>query len=98
MLIFVGIIVAMILVIVICFCCVREEEDSGIPIVARAEKEFKKKVKLGGFDTEVHTVETKDGYKLKVFRIVDSVDSKSTDKKPVVFLQHGIMANADIFV
>ena len=98
MLLFVAIIVAMIVVIIICFCCFKENVNVGEAIAAKAEKEFKKKVKIGGFDTEVHHVDTKDGYILKVFRIVESVDKKNQEGKPVVFLQHGMMANSDIFV
>jgi hypothetical protein len=54
MLIFFAIIIALIVVISICFCCMKEVQDPAEPIVAKALKEFKKKVKAGGFETEAH--------------------------------------------
>jgi gastric triacylglycerol lipase len=49
------------------------------------------------YPTEEHIITTADGYKLKFFRI----QAKGTSiiaGKPVVFLQHGILSNSDIWI
>ena len=46
------------------------------------------------YPVEVHTVTTEDGYKLTVFRI-QAKNTKITEGKPVVLLQHGLLDSAD---
>lgn len=48
-------------------------------------------------DGSCHVVTTEDGYKLKIFRVNDNkIGNKG--KKPVVFLQHGLLCSADNWV
>ena len=46
-----------------------------------------------GYPSEVHNVETEDGYHLQVFRI-QAKGTQITEGKPVVFAQHGITNSA----
>ncbi|XP_037730067.1 lipase 3-like [Drosophila subpulchrella] len=50
------------------------------------------------YPVEVHTVVTRDGYILDIFRIPYSEKCKKRGKKPVVFLQHGLTCSADTFL
>ncbi|KDR15390.1 lipase 3-like [Zootermopsis nevadensis] len=48
-----------------------------------------------GYPAETHTVTTEDGYILTMHRIPYSPKSNSTDtKRPVVFLQHGLISSS----
>ncbi|XP_043481763.1 lipase 3-like [Leptopilina heterotoma] len=55
-------------------------------------------VERHGFPAEEHIVTTKDGYILKIHRIPGSASKPKSKGKPVVFLQHGILASSDTFV
>ena len=58
-------------------------------------KTFQQIVEDNGFISEVHPINTLDGYKLNVYRI----RAHSTrDNAPVVFLQHGILDTANCWI
>ncbi|XP_070073656.1 lipase 1 [Drosophila takahashii] len=50
------------------------------------------------YPVETHTVVTRDGYILDIFRIPSSQKCKWRGIKPVVFLQHGLTCSADTFL
>ena len=58
-------------------------------------KSFQDIVLENGFSFEEYPVITKDGYKLKVFRISSSSTPKNA---PIVFMQHGIMDTANCWI
>jgi len=60
-----------------------QERDDVLELIAKA-----------GYKGEAHTVETEDGYFLKVHRLLPK---QWTNKRPV-FLQHGLMATAADFI
>jgi lysosomal acid lipase/cholesteryl ester hydrolase len=47
-----------------------------------------------GYPVEIHNVTTADGYILTLHRIPYSPKSPAAPNKPVVFLQHGILASS----
>ncbi|KAF8151739.1 Alpha/Beta hydrolase protein [Crassisporium funariophilum] len=55
-----------------------------------------------GYTQEEHVVTTEDGYVLTLHRIIskDTMDAKapSSKQKPVVYLQHGLLTNSELFV
>ncbi|XP_015603030.1 lipase 3 isoform X2 [Cephus cinctus] len=55
-------------------------------------------VQRHGYSAEEHNVTTEDGYNLLIHRIPDSPAKVEIKKKPVVFLQHGVMASSDSWV
>ncbi|OXU23412.1 hypothetical protein TSAR_002182 [Trichomalopsis sarcophagae] len=55
-------------------------------------------VKRHDYPAEEHKITTLDGYLLRLHRIPGSQKSPSASDKPVVFLQHGILASSDQFV
>ncbi|XP_016959939.2 lipase 3-like [Drosophila biarmipes] len=50
------------------------------------------------YPVEAHTVVTRDGYVLDIFRIPNSKKCRKGGVKPVVFLQHGLTCSADTFL
>ncbi|XP_034952337.1 lipase 3-like [Chelonus insularis] len=50
-----------------------------------------------GYEAEEHIVVTKDYYLLEIFRIDSSPKSPAAKGKPVVLLQHGLMASSDVW-
>ncbi|KAM3955811.1 lipase 3-like [Aphomia sociella] len=48
-----------------------------------------------GYKSEEHIVTTKDGYLLKVFRIVRSRNCKGRKRSPPVILMHGLLLSSD---
>eukprot|EP00347_Sterkiella_histriomuscorum_P018552 403345077 len=59
---------------------------------------FEQIVKENGFQYEEHTVTTKDGYILKIFRIPGRTTEATTNGKKVALLQHGILDSADCWI
>uniref|UniRef100_A0A1L8DPY1 Lipase n=2 Tax=Nyssomyia neivai TaxID=330878 RepID=A0A1L8DPY1_9DIPT len=53
-------------------------------------------IKCYGYPVESHEVETSDGYLLTLHRIPHgrNLEEKSSSKKPVVFLQHGLLTSS----
>lgn len=52
-----------------------------------------------GYPTEVHSVETDDGYLIKLYRIPFSPkSSKTNETRPVVFLMHAFMESSNSFI
>ncbi|XP_050551161.1 uncharacterized protein LOC118266188 [Spodoptera frugiperda] len=47
------------------------------------------------YTIEEHTVKTDDGYVLTVFRIPPKMRTRDVQKRPVVFLMHGVLGSAD---
>ncbi|XP_017102668.2 lipase 3-like [Drosophila bipectinata] len=55
-------------------------------------------IKSYHYPIENHTVRTKDGYMLEVFRIPDSHECHERKAKKVVFLMHGMYSSSDAFL
>jgi len=57
------------------------------------------RIESHGYSSEVHEVETKDGYVLTLFRIPYShnLDNKNKNRPPVL-LQHGLFSNSDCWL
>lgn len=51
-----------------------------------------------GYPAEEHTVKTIDGYKIRIHRIPGSPSNLEMIGKPVVFMQHGLLASSDSWV
>jgi hypothetical protein len=51
-------------------------------------------VKKFGYECEEHTVQTKDGYLLTIFRIPSRINENEPKFKPAVLMQHGFLSNA----
>lgn len=51
-----------------------------------------------GFPVEIHDVTTEDGYVLTMHRIPYGRSGPTTERRPVVFLMHGIMSASSHFV
>ncbi|XP_034949217.1 lipase 3-like isoform X2 [Chelonus insularis] len=51
-----------------------------------------------GYKVETHEVKTIDGYLLSMHRITGKINESSKLQKPVVFLQHGILASSAIWI
>ena len=60
-------------------------------------RSFKEIVERNGFKMEEHTMTTKDGYILKVFRIL-GLKYEGRKVKPVAYFQHGLLDSADCWV
>lgn len=70
---------------------------AGMPGPDDMHRSFEELCQHYGFRFESHTVTTKDGYLLTVFRIPGTInDAKTT--KPVIFMQHGLLDSADCWV
>ena len=57
-------------------------------------------IRFWGYDCEVHSVQTRDGYKLEIHRIPRGKDEKPLGygkTKPVVLLGHGIISSSSAF-
>ncbi|XP_046432851.1 lipase 3-like [Neodiprion fabricii] len=63
-----------------------------------AVSDFLGLVKQYHYPAEEHNVTTIDGYNLRFHRIPGSARSSLVEKKPVVFVQHGISASSDSWV
>ena len=48
--------------------------------------------------SEEHFLITPDGYHLLLHRILPSTPSKTTKKKPVVLIQHGLLTNSEFLI
>jgi hypothetical protein len=59
-------------------------------------KQFKEIAESNGFEFESHSVVTKDGYILELYRV--RAPFTPDTGAPVVFLQHGIMSSADCWI
>ena len=55
-------------------------------------------VERHGYSAEEHYLTTDDGYNLRIHRISGSPSNPKSKGKPVVYLQHGIIASSDSFV
>ncbi|XP_046394955.1 lipase 3-like [Ischnura elegans] len=57
-------------------------------------------IKRRGYPVEVHEVETDDHYLLSLHRIPHGIndDANSTEKRPVAYLQHGLIASSSDWV
>lgn len=51
-----------------------------------------------GYPSEVHSVVTEDGYKLKIFRLTRGKKCEGPVKKAPVLLMHGLFSNADTWI
>lgn len=51
-----------------------------------------------GYPAEEYKVQTPDGYLVRVHRIPGSQANPKASGKPVVYIQHGILASSDMFV
>ncbi|KAJ4436516.1 hypothetical protein ANN_16547 [Periplaneta americana] len=51
-----------------------------------------------GYPVEIHNVTTADGYILSLHRIPYGLKSKAAPNKPIVFLQHGILATSSDWI
>lgn len=51
-------------------------------------------VKKFGFECEEHTVQTRDGYMLTIFRLPSRINEYDPKFRPAVLLQHGFLSNA----
>ncbi|XP_058795451.1 lipase 3-like [Phymastichus coffea] len=60
--------------------------------------DFLSLVRRHGYPAEEYEVLTDDGYKLKAHRIPGSPTQPKAPGKPVVYIQHGILASSDMFV
>ena len=79
-----------------------KERREGITDEQEAGWSFAKICRARGYPFEMHKVLTQDGYWLTVFRILGSKGQKAADalkqKKPVLYLQHGVVDSADTFI
>lgn len=55
-------------------------------------------VERHGYPAEEYKVQTPDGYLLRLHRIPGSPANPKAPGKPVVYIQHGILASSDMFV
>ncbi|XP_015172147.1 PREDICTED: uncharacterized protein LOC107064237 [Polistes dominula] len=55
-------------------------------------------VERHGYPAEEHKVITDDGYIITIHRVPYSPISNNTTKKPVVFIQHGLLTSSDLWV
>ncbi|XP_005186694.1 lipase 3-like [Musca domestica] len=57
------------------------------------------RIKAAGYGSETHTIFTKDGYGLTVFRIIGRGNrTTSSPTAPVVLMMHGLMSSSDCWV
>lgn len=57
------------------------------------------RIKSHGYAAESHSVETSDGFVLKLFRLPYSHKLKNQDKyRPAILLQHGLLSNSDCWL
>lgn len=55
-------------------------------------------IKKYGYPVEVHVVESEDGYQTTLHRIPYGRKNDTVGKRPIVFIQHGIMCSSDVWV
>ncbi|XP_073820519.1 lipase 3-like [Musca autumnalis] len=76
-----------------------QEYKPYIDFPLRAVKTSADRIREHGYPAESHFVETPDGYVLNAFRIPYSPKlNNANEKKPVVFIQHGLFACSDCFL
>lgn len=51
-----------------------------------------------GFLAEEHKVTTHDGYHLKLHRLITNSSHLKSWSRPIVFLQHGMIASSDSYI
>ena len=83
--------ITLFLTVLLCCCSLSQAQK---PNRLQATENFVDYVLRLNYPVEVHTVTTEDGYKLTVFR-VQAKNTKITEGKPVVLLQHGLLDSAD---
>ena len=85
----------------------REAQPSKeIPDLTDYFKTFKQIVNAYGYTMQCHEIETPDGYLLETFRIQPKgttrfenwYDTPFTSRKPVVLLQHGLLASSECWI
>ncbi|CAE6457182.1 unnamed protein product, partial [Rhizoctonia solani] len=69
----------------------------------RAAEDFEELCQLWGYTSESHVVQTKDGYMLGLHRLPNprnevSLHPGTRNKKPVVYLHHGLLMNSEVWV
>jgi len=50
------------------------------------------------YEVQEHTVETEDGYKLEIFRIIGKCNQITIERKQAVFFQHGLLDSCDAWI
>ncbi|THH09245.1 hypothetical protein EW145_g2160 [Phellinidium pouzarii] len=75
---------------------VSEEERRAAQI--RVAVDFGELCAVHGYDWEEHVVQTKDGYLLGLHRIPCAKGAQLQQKKPIVYLHHGLLMCSDVFL
>lgn len=70
-----------------------EQLNSENPVFRRLVELLPNKYKV-----ESHVTTTEDGFILKMFRVTPDDKETSDKQRPVVLLQHGLLASAETFV
>lgn len=61
-------------------------------------RDFGEMCAVFGYEHEEHTVVTEDGYVLSLQRILPRDEDEATAERPVVYLQHGLCTNSELFM
>ena len=87
-------------ILIILACCnasfLVEEEDPYVELPGGDDDFFQKRCSSNGFQFQRHSVTTKDGYILSLFRI-PALEGAETNSKPLL-VQHGIFDSADAWI